>query len=168
MLKLIIILAFLPITSFADIYKCNKSTGSYLSSEPCDAGALVVQTHKYESSQVRKISFKRGVDDNFFIKGSVNGMPVSLIVDTGATQSTISGRLARQLGMNNCEKVAVAGTANGDADVCYFKAKSFSFGIWTFKDVNLAVLPNWNGEGLIGNNLLHFFRVEIENDVMYH
>ena len=142
MSRLFLLLVFLPSFAFADIYKCKNGNGSYLSSEPCNTGALVVESQKPVQNERRKIGIRRGLNGGYNIKGDIGGFPVTMILDTGASMTTISGRIAYSLGVRNCEKAGQTFTANGMADFCRVRLTKVAFGGFEFNDVPAFVAPN--------------------------
>jgi len=153
--------------AFADIYKCNKPSGSYLSSEPCGAGALVVESPKPVQSEHKAIGIRRGVNGVYNIRGEISGLPVVIVMDTGASRTTISGRVAKQLGINNCTKAGVTQTANGYADFCRLTLRNLKFGGFEILNPWVFMSPNMINDVLLGDDYLYAFKVEVSQDVMY-
>ena len=168
MLKLLWLTMLFPSFALADIYKCKTSSGSYLSSESCPSGAVIYESEKpVQSQNSRTIGLRRGVNGVFNIRGEISGVPVGVIIDTGAGRSTVSGRVAYALGIRNCVKAGVSETANGKIDLCKIRVAKLAFGGFEFNDVPMMVAPNMVGDVLIGNDYLYAFKVEVSNDVMY-
>lgn len=167
MSRLFLLFVFLPSIAFADIYKCKNGNGSYLSSEPYEAGALVVESQKPVQNERRKIGIRRGINGGYNIKGDISGHPVDMIFDTGAGMTTISGRVAYALGLGSCQQAGISHTANGDAAFCRASLAKVSFAGFQFENVPVNVMQNLSGDMLIGNNFLHAFKIEVDDDVMY-
>ena len=47
------------------------------------------------------ITITRSYDQHFYVEGSINGRPVTFLVDTGATSVTVGEDLARQIGLGS-------------------------------------------------------------------
>ena len=60
---------------------------------------------------------QRQANGHFYLPGSVANVPVTFMVDTGASVTSISSDIARQAGIHNCKEVQFQ-TANGQATGC--------------------------------------------------
>lgn len=104
-------------------------------------------------------------DGHYFAGGSVNGFPVVFMVDTGATYVAISSHTAARAGIDRCVR-KVFSTANGTVQGCSTTAKEISFGSFRLLDVEVAIMPNMQGEALLGMNALRRFRLEQSDGVL--
>ena len=105
------------------------------------------------------VELQRTRDGHYYIDGKIHSQPVRFLVDTGASTVSISERIARRAGLT-CERVATFGTANGQVQGCTTRVAEFFFGPFMMRDVMVVVLPNLNGEALLGMNVLR--RVHLE------
>ena len=91
---------------------------------------------------------------NYSMPGAINGVPVTFMVDTGASTVAISAAMADRMGLEGCMGVA-SQTANGRAVGCMALAREVRFGPFTAHDVRVAVLPNMPPDtALLGMNVL--------------
>ena len=91
---------------------------------------------------------------NYTLPGSINGVPVTFLVDTGASAVSVSAAAARRMGLVGCQGMA-SQTANGRTTGCLALARELRFGPFSVRDVRVAVLPDMPaGTALLGMNLL--------------
>jgi aspartyl protease family protein len=165
---------FLPSIAYADIYKCSKSGGYYFSSEPCHSGELIYKTKlpveppapAVIAPQVRRIAVRRGSNGVFNMNGNIDGHSVGIIVDTGASKTTISGHVAYDLGIKSCPNVEITQTANGATGQCRITVSQLYFGGFEINDASVMVVPNMQSDVLLGNDYLSAFNVELHDGVM--
>jgi aspartyl protease family protein len=100
------------------------------------------------------------------VQGSVNGLTANFIVDTGATNTTLSAELASRLGIHSCVANSVVSTANGIANHCRVIVSSLIFAGFNFRDILVSVSPIMQGPSLIGNDILSIFKIEQEQGLM--
>jgi aspartyl protease family protein len=99
-----------------------------------------------------------GSDGNYEVGGSINGVPVRFIVDTGASTVSVSQTQARRMGLVGCRDT-LAQTANGHVVGCIGVARDMRFGPFHAQDVQVAVLPKLGGDALLGMNVLSQLQV---------
>lgn len=104
-------------------------------------------------------------DGHYFTGGSVNGFPVVFMVDTGATNVAISSSAASRAGISQCF-AKVYSTANGPVQGCSTTVKEISFGSFRLLDVEVAIMPNMQGEALLGMSALRRFNLEQRDGVL--
>jgi aspartyl protease family protein len=96
---------------------------------------------------------------NYTVPGAINGVPVTFLVDTGASTVSVSARAADRMGLSGCQGIA-SQTANGSTSGCLALARELRFGPFTARDVRVAVLPHLSGgTALLGMNLLSRMRM---------
>ena len=95
---------------------------------------------------------------NYVINGSINGVSVRFMVDTGASLTSVSQRIARHMGLFGCVP-ARSTTANGVAQVCIAGARDLQFGDFRVQNVRVAVMPNMEAQALLGMNVLNKFHI---------
>lgn len=91
---------------------------------------------------------KRNLDGHYLVDGTINGVPVRFMLDTGATRVSIPGPLARRIGLKP-GKLGYASTANGTVVVYDTIISDLTFGPFYFSDVSANM-----GDGMEGNHVL--------------
>jgi len=98
--------------------------------------------------------------------GFVNNLPAEFLVDSGATNTTVSGDLAYRLGIPTCQTVNQISTANGMTGVCRLTVSSLSFAGLNYSNITVDISPNMKGASLIGNDLTSKLKITQNNGVM--
>jgi iron donor protein CyaY len=107
---------------------------------------------------------KRQANGHFYVPGSVENVPVTFMVNTGASVTSISSDLARQAGIRNCKEVQFQ-TANGTATGCIALVPRMTLGNFVLQNITVAVMPNME-TNLLGANVLRNFQVSQSNSSM--
>ena len=102
---------------------------------------------------------------HYFSSGTINDTPVVFLIDTGATNVSISSVLATRVVIRNCQPHQVM-TANGSVNACMAIVPEITFGAFQLTNVEVTVMPNMSDEALLGMNVLRNFRIEQIDDVM--
>jgi len=100
---------------------------------------------------------------------SVNGVPEKFILDTGASHTVISDKLAQELGLEEVEKSRARG-AGGEIDVTIVRVDSFSISNLVVRDLSCTVagaeemscLLGEDISGVLGYNVLSKFTITID------
>ncbi|OIR05854.1 protein CyaY [mine drainage metagenome] len=103
----------------------------------------------------------RQANGHFYLPGTIDTIPVTFMVDTGASVTSISSDLARQAGIRNCKAVQFQ-TANGTANGCIALVPRMTLGSFTMENITVAVMDNLE-TNLLGANVLRNFQVS-QND----
>jgi iron donor protein CyaY len=103
----------------------------------------------------------RQANGHFYLPGTIDTIPVSFMVDTGASVTSISSELARQAGIRNCKEVQFQ-TANGTANGCIALVPRMTLGNFTMENITVAVMNNLE-TNLLGANVLRNFQIS-QND----
>lgn len=116
----------------------------------------------------RQIELKRDSNGYFFADVEINGAPVHMLVDTGATVIALSRNdaqmagIATSIGMNDVVGQGADGVVKGEQ----VKLDRVTLGDKTIEDVPAIVL-NSGGQSLLGQSFLtKFATVTIEGDKM--
>lgn len=104
---------------------------------------------------------KRQPNGHFYLPGSIDKIPVTFMVDTGASVTSISDELAHQVGIHNCKEVQFQ-TANGESSGCIALVPHMTLGNFVLENITVAVMPNLE-TNLLGANVLRNFQVS-QND----
>lgn len=111
------------------------------------------------------LEIPRARDGHYYLKGRIDGHPVTFLIDTGASTVAISSALADEIGLTRCQPTR-AHTANGQVMGCLANARELGFGGYRIERPALHILPELRGPALLGMNVLERFRVEQHNGVM--
>lgn len=115
------------------------------------------------SNEVLELS--RQMDGHFHVVGSVEGHPITFMIDTGATSVTIPYSLATEIGLDRDCKPAHFITAAGRVQGCQSVVQKLTIGGFHFQ--NMEVSFNKGGEmPLLGMSVLSQFRVQQNADTM--
>lgn len=112
-----------------------------------------------ESQRLATMSVPKNQQGHYETPGSINGQPVTFIVDTGANLTSIPGSLAKPLGINSCEPRQF-NTAGGEVFGCVATVAEVVFGSFRAQNVQVAVMPTMNGPALLGMNILGMLKIE--------
>ena len=107
---------------------------------------------------------QRQANGHFYLPGTIEGIPVTFMVDTGASVTSISNDLARQAGIHNCKAVQFQ-TANGEATGCIALLPHMTLGNFVLENITVAVMPNLE-TNLLGANVLRNFQVSQSDSSM--
>lgn len=168
MQKIVLLVVFFSFPALAEVHKCVNGGDVSYSEKPCVSGAVPYDAGRVSvgDSTTRSASIVRGAGGLFWAKGSVNGLPANFIVDTGATNTTLSGDLAYRLGMRNCVPAGMVSTANGTTSFCRVTVSRLSVAGFNFSNVSVVVNPTMRGEPLFGNDLLNQFTIQQQGDLL--
>lgn len=107
---------------------------------------------------------QRQANGHFYLPGTIENVPVTFMVDTGASVTSISSDLARQAGIRNCKEMQFQ-TANGTANGCIALVPHMTLGNFVLQNITVAVLPNMEAN-LLGANVLRNFQVSQSDSSM--
>jgi aspartyl protease family protein len=113
-----------------------------------------------------QITLHSDYDSHFRIKGSINGIATTFLVDTGATSVAVSESLAEEAGLERYSQVQSI-TANGIGIGYLTKIESLIIGTIEMHDVRAIIIPDLGREdGLLGMNVLNKFTVQQTKSTM--
>jgi aspartyl protease family protein len=149
----------------------SRSAGPVVvaSDEAADSGASRKRSGASSvSSDGSSVEIERSSDGHFYADVQINGAPVHMLVDTGATGIALSrddahsAGVATSIGMNDVVGEGADGSIHGE----YVKLDRVSLG-GTEADGLEAVVLNSGGRSLLGQEFLaKFDSVEIHGDTM--
>ncbi|RJE81429.1 TIGR02281 family clan AA aspartic protease [Paracoccus sp. JM45] len=116
-----------------------------------------------------RIEIPSGRDGHFHLTAQLNGIPVSFIVDTGATRIALSRNDATAIGLHldNLRFDGIAVTANGRVSTASVTIDSFAIGDTADRNVTAVVINSELEDSLLGMSYLRrFTRVSFENDML--
>lgn len=114
------------------------------------------------------VEIPRHRDGHFRVQGSINGVPVNFLVDTGASLVVVTDAFARQAGLQGGDAITFQ-TANGARQGRLVAAESVAVhSALTVLGLRVGVgLSGLNDdEALLGQNFLRHFDVEMGRDRM--
>jgi len=104
---------------------------------------------------------------HFLVDGQVNGGPVRFLVDTGATQVSLSGADATRLGIDYRKgQPGLVGTANGTAIAYKVTVDTVRVGDIVLNNVDTVVLEGGLPYALLGMSFLNRMEMKREGQVM--
>lgn len=105
------------------------------------------------------IALKNG---SYNVPGSVRGVPAIFQIDTGASKTAISRRIADAAGISDygCVNRLDAATANGVVSVCLVNIQEITFGDFHVRDIEVIIMPNMQPEALLGMDVLQHYNIE--------
>jgi len=128
--------------------------------------ALSCATQEFDASTTINFSFQSNI---IVVRIRINGIPKDFLLDSGASHTTISNALSKELNLKVVEKVRGRGLG-GEADVLIVHIDSIGVGNIILKDFscaamdfsNLAGLVNESVCGLLGYDFLSQFKLTID------
>jgi aspartyl protease family protein len=114
----------------------------------------------------KTIMLQRGLDRHYRAEGKINDLKVTFLIDTGATETSISADLAKKIHAPIQGHIRIA-TANGDAVAQLTRLTSISLGGIERNDIPALISPGMDADMvLLGMNFLDKLKIEMENGVM--
>lgn len=106
------------------------------------------------------LSIKANQQGHYQIKGSINGMPVEFMIDTGASYVAVPKGIADRLQLTGRYPVTLE-TANGQATGLLTRLETLTFGNFQLKNVKAVILSENEGDDivLLGMNVLSKFNL---------
>ena len=130
-------------------------------------GAQVTLGSVGRTSSGDQIVMTAGSGGHFVSAGSINGQPVTFLVDTGATLVALGQAEADRLGVRYRDgERGMAQTANGLVPVHRARLQSVRIGDVQVFDVEATVVPMQMQQILLGNSFLVRFQMRRENDTL--
>lgn len=131
---------------------------------------LILRQHNPNPLQIvaagqADLVLKRSRDGHFRVAATLNGQPVVLLIDTGASILTIDQSLAKQLALPEGARL-ITQTANGEVAAYESTIERLVFGSFKVDQINVVVVPKLGNEVLLGMNVLRRFSVQIAGDEM--
>jgi aspartyl protease family protein len=104
-------------------------------------------------------------DGHYYLEGSVNGVPLRFMIDTGATYVSVSEAFARKANLPE-GIVGYFSTANGNVEGRIVKDQVIEAEGFRATGLSVAVTPLGGKKGLLGQNFLKQFEVSQSGGVM--
>jgi clan AA aspartic protease (TIGR02281 family) len=154
--------------SRAETYKCVDHEGKVTySSSPCAKDAQIMHFHDDHAISEGKLAVHMDAAHSYRTPGKVNGRPVNVIIDTGASRTSISQQVADDAGIKGCANQSLTATANGVVANCLATASEITFGTFHIRNLTVSVMPALPVDALLGMDVLGRMRIQQEDGVMY-
>ena len=111
-----------------------------------------------QTSEGPGVRLRRGVDGQYAALTRINGVDTTTLIDTGASQTTLNFRTAKEVGIDTDQLrfTQEAMTANGIAKFAVTKVESLSIGDIERRNVRVSVAERGKlGVNLLGMNFLN-------------
>lgn len=95
-----------------------------------------------------KTVLQRNYQNQYLVKGSINGKPVVFLLDTGASDVVVSSKLAKELNLIHGPQ-AIAGTAGEDITVFQTRIKELIIGNIVLHNVGASINPSMKREEVL-------------------
>ena len=120
----------------------------------------------YQNNGRISVVLKPNRNGHYLVNATINGVAVTLLLDTGATQISIPAHLARQLKLTGGRKFSVS-TANGSVEVAATTVDYLSIGAITLYNLDANLNPGMQGTTiLLGMNALKQLELLQRNDTL--
>ena len=119
------------------------------------------------NGETTRIETERAWDGHYYLDVEMNGMPVTFVIDTGATAIVLTEQDAKRLGIDTdgLMYTGVAGTANGEVRTAPVRIESVVLGQMMDRNVPAVVNSGEMDTSLLGMSYLQkFSRIEIAGD----
>ena len=104
---------------------------------------------------------------HFWANGTINGKSVRFVVDTGATNISMSQSLAERIGLDyRSGQRGISNTANGQVQAYRVPLTSVRVGEVEVYNVAATIVPQAMDYVLLGNSFLTRFQMKRENDTL--
>ncbi len=164
--------------AYADgaVHKCKDRNGQTIyQATPCaktdtavsswaQADAPVPSSDELARNAKLGLILKQQPNGHYFVDGSINGKPLTFVVDTGASVVSLPRDMAYRANMSCLEQVSVQ-TANGTGRSCTAVVKKLKLGHLLLANVPAIIVPNLS-QPLLGMNVLQAFRIEQDDGEM--
>ena len=104
--------------------------------------------YRYTDTGVREVVLERNRQGHYVANGEINGVPVTFLLDTGATDVAIPDNIAREAGLR-AGYSGQASTANGVVTVYSTTVNELVLGNITLHDVEASITPSMGGDTIL-------------------
>jgi aspartyl protease family protein len=113
----------------------------------------------------QEISIPAARDGHYYLEGAINGVPLTFMIDTGATYVAVGGKFAASARLPEGVK-GYFSTANGTVEGRIVKDQAVEAEGFKVTGISVAVTPLGGKVGLLGQNFLKRFEVSQSDGVM--
>ena len=97
---------------------------------------------------IKEVVLQRNRQGHYVANGTINGVPVTFLLDTGATDVAIPAAIARKAGLNQ-GYISQAATANGIIQVYSTILDELQLGNILLHDIKASITPSMEGETIL-------------------
>ena len=97
---------------------------------------------------IREVVLQRNRQGHYVANGTINGVPVTFLLDTGATDVAIPADIARKAGLKQ-GYINQAATANGIIQVYSTTLDELQLGNIRLHDIKASITPSMGGETIL-------------------
>ena len=97
---------------------------------------------------IKEVVLQRNRQGHYVANGTINGVPVTFLLDTGATDVAIPAAIARRAGLNQ-GYISQATTANGIIQVYSTILDELQLGNIRLHDIKASITPSMGGETIL-------------------
>ena len=97
---------------------------------------------------IREVVLQRNRQGHYVANGTINGVPVTFLLDTGATDVAIPAAIARKAGLKQ-GYINQAATANGIIQVYSTTLDELQLGNIRLHDIKASITPSMGGETIL-------------------
>lgn len=114
-----------------------------------------------------QLVLKRDYTGTYRTTGHINGHRLDILVDTGASYTSLAERTARKVKAAPCGRKITANTANGVVQGCMSRVDELIIGPFILTDVPVVIIPRLKQDNvLLGMNVLQHFDVSLSGNTM--
>jgi len=169
-------MASMAVLADGRVHKCRDTQGGLIYQEsPCKQNAQEVSSWAAPNEQKQPdnqsdeivngaLIIKQSGNGHYFLDGTINGKPLTFVVDTGASSVALPRKVAMSAQIYCRDKILVQ-TANGSASACTAIIPQLRFGPFLIRDAPATISPNLD-QPLLGMSVLQQFRIEQGNGEM--
>jgi len=131
--------------------------------------SLQARTHPNRALQIAlgsDLVLKRSNDGNYVFPGTINGEPVTFLLDTGATLVSVPAHLGDELGLKpGARQQAI--TANGTVTTRATRIDALAFGPFEIREVSASLNPGMrDSQVLLGMSVLKHLEFTQRGDTL--
>jgi aspartyl protease family protein len=118
--------------------------------------SIFLPSHPVATSQ-ESITIHKSENGHFHVSAQANSKPVEFVVDTGASQTILTARAAKRIGIDiaSLKYTQVYNTANGTVHAAPVTIKTLTIGTLTFHDIPASVNQSDMNTSLLGMSFLN-------------
>ncbi len=164
----LLMLMLLPGVASATAYKCRDGNGgTAYSTTPCEDNPGLVPYVEDHADQGGKLAVHMDASRNYRIPGTINGSPVTFVLDPGgASRTAISENAAAGAGIQ-CDAAGHRAATHGAARRCSVLVHEISFGGFEMDNVLVDVVPDIDGDARLGKDVLKRLHVQQAGGTLY-